>query len=64
MQIRADGSEPVELAEGNYTNFGVAGGVFYFSEFGISTPMYQYNALGGGGVQTFTAAQEAALNKK
>lgn len=64
MQIRADGSEPMELAEGNYTNFGVAGGVFYFSEFGLSTPMYQYNVLGGGGVQTFTAAEEAALKKK
>lgn len=64
MQIQKDGSNPKELAEGNYTGFGVAGGLFYFSEFGQSTPMYQYNPLTDSSAQVFQLAESAALSRK
>lgn len=62
--INADGSGSVKLAEGNYTNFGAANGVVYFTEFGASIPMYKVYAGGNGEIMTFQSAAEAAMNKK
>lgn len=64
MMMKSDGSEMIELAKGNYTDFGAANGVVYFSEYGKPAPMYKCRVVNGGQIQIFQAAEDAVKDKK
>lgn len=64
MMMPASGGEAIELVDGNYAGFGAANGTVYFTEYGLTVPMYKVAVGGSGRVEIFQAAADAALSKK
>ncbi len=61
MRMRLDGSEPEIVAMGNYQNINITSQYVYFNEFNNPTPVYHTPAEGPVYVDTFTAAEQAAV---
>lgn len=59
IKASLDGSNPVELAKGNYAQLSVTSDMFYCVEFGVKNIMY-HMPLGGNKIEVFSAAQNAA----
>lgn len=64
IRMREDGSEPVIIAFGNYTDLNMTSYYCYFHEFNNTTPVYRIPLSGDTTVSEFTAAQSAALAQK
>lgn len=58
--MRSDGSDPVVIAEGNYTAIHITSQYVYFKEYGKETVQY-HMPLGGTYYEAFEAAKTAAL---
>ena len=53
MRMQADGSNPLVIAEGNYTNINCTSVYTYFYGFGDDAPIYRIPTNGGGSAETF-----------
>ena len=57
-----DGSNPEEIRSGNYSKINITSQYVYFEQFGSETPVYHTPTYGAINVETFDAAQRAAVD--
>ena len=62
MKMRADGTEAVALMDGNYTKINMTSRYVYFQDF--ESGILYHSPIGSDSCSLFTAAQEAAKEKK
>jgi hypothetical protein len=63
MKCNLDGSEPVQILEGNYTALNSTGSYLYFMKFGEEGVMYKTSIFGMPAVSEFSAARDAVMKK-